>query len=118
MALSAGGSPTIVIGGPLPVVLALLNRKSQALHATEHVRVAGGDPDPDAAHRRLRSNQPVRPLRSSRTSCSASVSTSHHGQLAPIAAELDLDYSVFRPLYAAQQEKTAAAAYTLMPEPA
>ena len=109
MAISAGGSPTIVIGGPLPVVLALLNRKSQALHATEHVRVAGGDPDPDAAHRRLRS---------SRTSCSASVSTSHHGQLAPIAAELDLDYSVFRPLYAAQQEKTAAAAYTLMPEPA
>ena len=30
----------------------LLNRQSQALHAAAHVRVPGGDPDPDAARYR------------------------------------------------------------------
>src|SRR6185369_11126616 len=50
---------------------ALLNRKSQALHAAAHVGMAGRDPDPDATRDRNH-----RRLRSSRTSCSASASTS------------------------------------------
>src|SRR5437870_5538450 len=49
----------------------LLDRERQALQAAAHVCVTGGDPDPDVAWDRNHHR-----LRSSRTRCSASVSTS------------------------------------------
>src|SRR5204862_4294764 len=60
----------IEIAGMGIALQALLNRQSQALHAAAHVRVPGGDPDPDAA--RYRDH---RRLRTSRTRPNASAST-------------------------------------------
>src|SRR5258707_8613564 len=60
----------IEIAGMGIALQALLNRQSQALHATAHVRVPSGDPDPDAA--RYRDH---RRLRTSRTRPNASAST-------------------------------------------
>src|ERR1700692_550050 len=51
----------IEIAGMGIALQTLLNRQSQALHATAHVRVPSCDPDPDAAryrdHRRLRTSR-------------------------------------------------------------
>src|ERR1700726_4845203 len=60
----------IEIAGMGIALQALLNRQSQALHASAHVGVARGDPDPDAAwyrdHRRLRTSR-TRPNASAST---------------------------------------------------
>src|ERR1700759_1290105 len=69
--IAAAAPEDIEIASMRIALQALLNRKSQALHAAPHVGVTGRDPDPDAArdwdHRRLSS---------SRTRCNASTSTS------------------------------------------
>jgi hypothetical protein len=56
--IAAAAAEDVEIAGVRIALQALLNRQRQALHAAAHVRVAGRDPDPDAA--RLRDHR-VRP---------------------------------------------------------
>src|SRR5689334_5614508 len=69
--IAAAAPEDVEIASMRIALQALLDRKRQALHAAAHVGVASGDPNPDAAR-----NRDHRPLRSSRTRCSASTSTS------------------------------------------